>query len=166
MTGDKEIIESIRRGEIDKFSTIVEKYTTGVYRFISLKIYNKDDVDDLVQESFINFYKAIEKFDTKRPVLPYLLEIAKNEMKMYFRSHKKALPLNENMVTEKDDIETFDMNILKHLTAEESRLLRDFSEGFSLAEIGRKYRVPVNTVKSKVRRARIKLKKIYDDKKS
>src|SRR3989339_1940446 len=97
---DKDIIKKIKNGEIDHYSYIVKKYTTLIYKFIERKLFKKDEADDLVQNVFISFYKAIEKFDEKRPIKPYLFQIVQNELKMYYRSYKKSFPLDERIISE------------------------------------------------------------------
>ena len=63
---DKEIIKKIKNGEIDFYSYIVKKYTTQIYQYIKAKLFKKEEVDDLVQNVFISFYKAIENFDEEK----------------------------------------------------------------------------------------------------
>ncbi|MDO8609176.1 MAG: sigma-70 family RNA polymerase sigma factor, partial [bacterium] len=85
---DKEAIERIKNGEIDIFSQIVNEYSSKINAYIKAKLFNKLEVDDLVQNTFISFYKALFHFDDTKPVLPYLYQIARNELKMYYRSRK------------------------------------------------------------------------------
>ena len=95
---DKDIIKKIKNGEIDYYSYIVKKYTNSIFKFIERKLFKKDEVDDLVQNVFISFYKAIEKFNEQRPIKPYLFQIVQNELKMYFRSYKKSVPIDERII--------------------------------------------------------------------
>ena len=156
---DKNIIEKIKNGEIDQYSYIVKKYTTLIYRYIERKLFKKDEVDDLVQNVFISFYKAIEKFDEKRPIKPYLFQIVQNELKMYYRSKKQTIPLNDNIYLDHDrDIDIIDINYLTYLKQDEKQIFLYMTEGYSYEEIGKLFKKPVNTIKSMVRRGRIKIK--------
>jgi RNA polymerase sigma-70 factor (ECF subfamily) len=154
---DKDIVRKIKNGEIDHYSHIVKKYTSIIYHHIKRKLFKKDETDDLVQNVFISFYKAIEKFNEKRPIKPYLFKIVQNELKMYFRSYKKSLPLDEGIVSEekRDEIKIEDLNLLN---SQEKAIFKNISEGYSYEEIGKLYKKPVNTIKSIVRRSRLKLK--------
>src|SRR3989339_203384 len=127
---DKDIIEKIRNGEINYYSFIVKKYTTSIYRYIERKLFKKDEVDDLVQNVFISFYKAIEKFDEERPIKPYLFQIVQNELKMYFRSYKKSFPLDERIISEVNQ-EEFKIEDFKLLNNQERRIFKYISEGYS-----------------------------------
>jgi RNA polymerase sigma-70 factor (ECF subfamily) len=163
---DREIIKRIKQGEIDYFSLLVNRYTGRIYNFVAERLFNKDDVDDLVQNAFFNFYKALCRFDEERPVMPYLFEIAKNEMKMYFRSRKETVSLddtirvynNEELNIPKEDIE----EMLNILPQQQRRALELFSEGFSYQEIAKDLGRPLNTVRTIIRRARLKMRKTYE----
>ena len=155
---DKDIIEKIRNGEINYYSFIVKKYTTSIYRYIERKLFKKDEVDDLVQNVFISFYKAIEKFDEKKPIKPYLFQIVQNELKMYYRSKKQTIPLNDNIYLDHDrDVDIIDINYLTYLKQDEKQIFLYMTEGYSYEEIAKLIKKPVNTIKSIVRRGRLKL---------
>lgn len=158
---DKDIIREIRNGKIDKYSHIVKKYTTLIYRFISRKLFKKEDTDDLVQNVFISFYKALNKFDSKKPIKPYLFQIVQNELKMYYRSKKISIPLNEDLYLVDDrlidsiiDVESY----IKLLNKQQQKILLLIIDGYSYEEISKKTKIPLNTIKSIVRRSRLKIK--------
>lgn len=155
---DKDIVKKIKNGQIDYYSYIVKKYTVSIYRYIERRLFKKDDVDDLVQNVFISFYKAVEKFDEKRQIKPYLFKIVQNELKMYFRSYKKNLPLDENFVSA-DKQEDLIVEDLKFLNDQEKIVFQYINEGYSYKEITNFVKKPLNTIKSLVRRGRLKLKK-------
>jgi len=163
---DKDIIRKIKNGEIDYYSYIVKKYTTLIYRYIKIKLFKKDETDDLVQNVFISFYKAIEKFDEERPIKPYLFQIVQNELKMYFRSRKETVSLDESIKTtddEKISLPSDDIEgLLKILPIEQKQALKLLSEGYSYEEIANSLKKPLNTVRTIIRRARLKMIKNYD----
>lgn len=155
---DKEIIKKIKNGEIDFYSYIVKKYTTKIYQYIKAKLFKKEEVDDLVQNVFISFYKAIENFNEEKPIKPYLFQIVKNELKMYFRSYKKNLSLDEKIVFE-DKYEELKIEDIKSLNNQEKIIFEYINEGYSYKEVAKLVKKPLNTVKSIVRRSRLKIKK-------
>lgn len=159
---DKEIIRKIKNGEINYYSYIVNKYTTSVFRYIELKIKKKEDVEDLVQNVFISFYKAIDRFDEEKPVKPYLYQIVSNELKMFYRKHKSLLPLKEEIIIEEKlafaEVAAGKEEILKSLKGGERQMLMMIGDGYSYEEVAKKFKKPLNTVKSIIRRARQKVK--------
>lgn len=165
--GDREVVLKIKNGQIDFYSHIVNKYTQRVYNYLYKKIFNKDDIDDIVQLIFLKFYKAINNFDEERPVLPYLFEITKNEIKMYYRSRDRAMPLKEEIITTNQFDFSYDAldveQLLKLLSPDERSALKLLSEGYLYHEIANKLNKPLNTVKTLIRRARLKVIKISND---
>jgi len=154
---DREVIEKIKKGEIDQYFHIVKKYSPAVIRFIRLKVADREDAEDIAQNVFFNFYKAIGRFDTQRPVSAYLFQIARNEIKMYFRSRKKTVSLNERIAADESDIFFLDNLeiLLKNLPKSQKQVLKLFSEGYTYAEIAKKVGRPLNTVRTLIRRARL-----------
>ena len=161
---DKDIIKKIKNGEIDYYSYIVKKYTNSIFKFIERKLFKKDEVDDLVQNVFISFYKAIEKFNEQRPIKPYLFQIVQNELKMYFRSYKKSVPIDERIISQHKD-EDIQIEDFKLLNKQEKQVFGYISEGYKYQDIAELFKKPLNTIKSIVRRGRIKIKSAYADKK-
>jgi|GEM_PF-901676 len=165
---DKEAILKIRNGEIDYYSVIVGKYIKIINKYISGRLFDKNDADDLTQNTFINFYKAINRFDTEKPALPYLYQIAKNELKMYFRSHGPTVGLDDKIEVETNiklplsDDSTVIRELLPLLPQDQKSALSLLGNGYSYREIAKKLNKPLNTVRTIIRRGRLKLKEYYE----
>lgn len=163
---DKEIILKIREGEIEEFSLIIKKYSHVIRKYISGKLFDKNETDDLVQETFLSFYKAISSFDESFPILPYLFQIAKNELKMYYRSKKQTVNIDELITIGKEDEYFFEKDefegLLKYVSDDQQRALKLLYEGYSYEEISQKLQRPLNTIRTLIRRARLKLVKQYE----
>lgn len=163
---DKEIVLRIQKGEIDYFSFIVKKYTQQIFNYVLKKLGQRDEAEDVVQNSFLKFYRAIARFDVDRPIVPYLFQIAKNEIKMYWRSKKKLLPLDEALVSYIEE-DSFDQEVLlkklEVLSGEQKKALTLVSEGYSYKEISKELQRPLNTVRTIIRRARLQIMKVRED---
>jgi RNA polymerase sigma-70 factor (ECF subfamily) len=163
---DKEILIRIQKGEIDYFSFIVKKYTQQIFNYVLKKLGQRDEAEDVVQNSFLKFYRAIARFDVERPIVPYLFQIAKNEIKMYWRSKKKLLPLDEALVSYIEE-DSFDQEVLlkklEVLSGEQKKALTLVSEGYSYKEISKELQRPLNTVRTIIRRARLQIMKVRED---
>lgn len=157
---DKEVLLRIKQGEIDYFTYFVKKYTKQIHSFVSKKISKKEDVDDIVQISFLQLYKAISRLDQEKPVLPYLYQVVRNGMKMFWRSQKIMLPLDEKIVAEEKEEDMENEVIEKQLDSlpkEQKKAVKLVSEGYSYKEIAKFLSRPINTVRTIIRRARLKL---------
>jgi len=159
---DMAVITHIKEGDIEMFEVLVEKYTSRIKSFVVHKLFDKDEVDDIVQNSFIQFYKALFQFDVSKPVYPYLLQITRNELNMYFRKHHKTVSLNEDivLVSEKAHNESME-DILQGLKKDNKNALIWFAEGYSYQEIAKRLGRPLNTVRTLIRRARLYIQQNY-----
>ena len=157
---DDVVIKKVQAGDIEQFQILVHRYSSKVQAFIGSRCRDAFLVDDVVQTAFIQFYKSITRFDTTRPVLPYLFQIAKNELYMYYRRHKGAVTLDERVqvVTPTQDTAD-DMDVvqgaLKDLKKDQKQALLWFAEGYKYEEIASKMQKPINTVRTLIRRARL-----------
>ncbi len=85
---DAEIICLIIGGDTDLYSEIVSRYQGKIYGCAYAIMQNTHDASDVTQEVFVRFYRNIEQFDIRRPLLPYLLAIAVNCTRNLFRDRK------------------------------------------------------------------------------
>lgn len=154
---DTDVIRHIKKGDINWYAVLVQRYTTRIYQYVSSKLFDRGEADDIVQITLIHFYKALDRFDDQKPVLPYLYEIAKNELKMFFRSHKDMMSLNEQMTgttAEEYLTDTELEDLLRGVSPDQQKALRMLYEGYSYQEIAEVLRRPINTIRTLIRRAR------------
>lgn len=163
-TTDRAIIEEIRGGNIDRFELLVDKYSARIQSFVRSRLFKKEEADDIVQNSFIHFYKALRSFNITKPVYPYLLQIARNELNMYFRKNHPTLPLNEDVLQIMDTHENKDeINLITDgLKPDNKKALLWFAEGYSYQEIAKRLDKPLNTVRTLIHRARLFIQKNYN----
>lgn len=159
---DAAVIAQIKAGNINKFEVIVERYAPKIRLFAAQRLFDKEEADDIVQNSFMQLYKSLSRFDVSKPIYPYLLQITRNELNMYFRRHKKTVQLNEDImqVAEKTVMDDT-TDILQGLKSDHSQALIWFAEGYSYQEIAKRLSKPLNTVRTLIHRARLYVKKNY-----
>jgi RNA polymerase sigma-70 factor (ECF subfamily) len=56
---------------------------------------NADDSDDIVQDVFLLAYKKMDSLDLSHDVYPWLLTVARNELRNYWRSAARSTPVQE-----------------------------------------------------------------------
>lgn len=65
-----------------------------LYRFIASRLFDRDEVDDVVSEAFTKAYAQLERFDPERGVLrQWLTGIAKYELLTHWRKKKPLVNL-------------------------------------------------------------------------
>lgn len=75
---DAQLVEAWRGGEEAAAGTLVRRHAAAVGRFLSARGADGDDLDDLVQETFIKAFRAVAGWRGDGPFVGWLLRIAGN----------------------------------------------------------------------------------------
>lgn len=91
-------IEQVLGGNLEAFSDIYNETIDMVYRTLFLLTENKNDVDDLIQDVYVELYRSLRNFDGTRPFQPWLYGITIRQHQAYkrkkwrqFRNHAHEL---------------------------------------------------------------------------
>ena len=98
---------------LEKFNEIFDKTYNNVLKFVVCKCSNMDDVNDIVQEIYIELYKKLMIANDIQNIDSYILGIAKNKInKHYGLLYKfKMLSLNSHDVKEQEIIDNIPSDI-------------------------------------------------------
>ena len=91
MFGERKIIKRLKVRDEESFEIIYFRYLKLVYHVIFLIVENKDDTNDLVQDTFMKMMSAIEFFNINNNFKYWLLQIAKNNAYDYLRKYKRII---------------------------------------------------------------------------
>ena len=169
----------MQSSEIPEFDKIVEEHSDFVYNVAYRMMDNPEDAEDVAQDAFISAYRAFGRFRGDSKVTTWLYRIAMNAALMKLRKGKRARQLTQTGI---DDVEipTWDdspedaaMNaeLGEKLREGISRLdpdlraavmLRDV-EGLSSAEAAAVLDISVASLKSRLHRGRVILRKLLSD---
>ena len=83
---DRELVERVKRGDVDAYETLVQRHQSAAYRTAYLVAGSTNDAEDAAQEGFLKAFYAIDRFRTDAPFRPWLLAIVANEAKSRLRS--------------------------------------------------------------------------------
>jgi RNA polymerase sigma-70 factor (ECF subfamily) len=83
-------LQALRRREAAAFQQLVETYSPRIYNLALKMLGNPDLAEDILQETFINAYKAIDRFEGRAHVSTWLYRIAHNAVLMRLRKEKRA----------------------------------------------------------------------------
>ena len=85
---DQEILARIKGGDLTACNICIEKHQPFL-RKVALDILNNEaDAEDVVQESFINAFKAIDSFEGRSSLATWLYRITYNNALMRLRRRK------------------------------------------------------------------------------
>jgi len=78
-------LEALQQGDRGEFVRLVEQYSPMIYRLGSKMLDNPQDVEDMLQETFIKAYRHLGDFDGRSSLSTWLYRIATNEALMAMR---------------------------------------------------------------------------------
>jgi len=170
---DISVIKRCLEGEAEVFEVLVKRYHTQVLA-VSLNFQkNLEDARDMVQETFLQAYANLNRFDTTRRFKPWLLAIAvkrnldrikKNRTILnYFL--KKSQEMKQDIATRKKDLHESDLfyPLLQSLSSRERlALILKMEEGYSAREIGEILSCSEATARVHVFNAKRKIKRTLD----
>lgn len=169
-------IEKVLAGQTGHFSYIVEKYKDIVFS-ISLKVLrNREEAEEMAQESFIKAYKSLHTFKGNAKFSTWLYRITYNTCISEVRKKKmKFVSTDDVQVSEEIEEMNFDgipeENRAKYVKAALEKLPEDeytmilffYFEDKSVEDICEIMRMTESNVKVKLFRARKKLYSILND---
>jgi len=75
---DAALVKLVLEGDIESFSELVERYEKLVFSFLLSRLQDSQEVEDIVQETFVKAFRHIASFDCQRRFSTWLLTIARN----------------------------------------------------------------------------------------
>ncbi|MDP2856328.1 MAG: RNA polymerase sigma factor [bacterium] len=124
----RQLIKKAKKGDAEAFGLIYDHFLDRIYRFIYLKVTNREETQDLAQQAFMKAWEAINRFeDEGLPFSSWLYRIARNLVIDFYRVQKKNISLDESIgVMHPDDLEE---QMLKSQEQEEvKRALSDLTD--------------------------------------
>lgn len=85
---DFEAIKKVLAGDNTAYELLQKKYKNLIYSLIKKMIKNDSDVEDLVQETFIKAYKALDKFKFNYSFSAWIYRIASNNTIDFLRKRR------------------------------------------------------------------------------
>lgn len=165
------LITLCKQGNSDAMAEIFTFFREELLRSAFLLLRSQEDAEDIVSNTFILFFKAIHRFDTRYPVRPWLHRILRNEINTFFKKRSRKQESDEEL---KNSVDLFEPNreedvfcseelkylgkALSELKEEERMLLQFFYyDELSVKDIADTLSIPEGTVKSRLFSARNKL---------
>ena len=132
-----------------------------LYKFL-LKIgCPPQDVDDVIQDTFVKAILNIEQFKNESKLSVWLCQIAKNTWYSYLKKNKNIVTIDENQL--KDDHSYF-INFVDYIE-EPYKSVFTLKEimGYSYQEIASKYKKSESWARVTYYRARMKYQKLFEE---
>jgi RNA polymerase sigma factor (sigma-70 family) len=185
-TEDARLIHGALRGEQAAFKQLLQKYHDPIFNLIYRIVRNREQVEDLTQETFVKAFASLKNFNEEFAFSTWLYKIATNSTIDYIRKRKldtfsidKPVGMQESDYRFELPDTTFqpDKSIIQ---GQRARLIEEainalpekyrrviilrHTEERDYAEIARILNLPIGTVKAHIFRARELLNKYLRDK--
>jgi RNA polymerase sigma-70 factor (ECF subfamily) len=85
MQSDEELMKAYVEGDETAFAELFARYGALLLRVMRRQIINEDDASELVQQTFLQMHRARRDFEPGRKLRPWLMTIAFNLKREYFR---------------------------------------------------------------------------------
>lgn len=85
---DQELVDGILRSSERHFNALYERYFQRVYSFVYLRLHNRSDVEEVVQEVFTAAYRSVGSWKGTSSLSSWLYGIAKNTANNHIRRSK------------------------------------------------------------------------------
>ncbi|HEX8048508.1 sigma-70 family RNA polymerase sigma factor [Rhizobium sp.] len=161
-----------------------QKAFAALYRHTSPKLYavclrilrNKTDAEEVLQEVYVKIWQRAERFlASEGPAMPWLTTIARNQSIDAIRARKPVAdeidsaydladtePGPEEQAIVKGEGRRID-RCMEELEAGRAQAVRSaYVEGLSYQELAEQYSVPLNTMRTWLRRSLIRLRECLD----
>src|SRR5207248_7362854 len=76
---DEELLARFRRGQREAFGVLVRRYERELYGYLRRYLGDGNLADDVFQNTFLQLYTKIGKYEAGRPVRPWLYTIATHQ---------------------------------------------------------------------------------------
>lgn len=177
---DQELVDHYLKGDHKSLEFLIRRHLSSVYNFVVRFTGDSSEAHDITQETFLKAWKHLKKFDQAKNFKTWIFAIARNTSLDWLRKRKAvSFSAMQNFSERKD--EAFDIldesiisaedifddradaerisKIVKTLTPEQQAVIvMKINENLTFQEISEIMGEPLNTVKSRYRRALTVLK--------
>jgi RNA polymerase sigma-70 factor, ECF subfamily len=158
-----ELVRACLASDADGWSAFIERFQQPVFGLCLRMLRHRQDAEDVAQESLVRAIRNLHRWDSERPLLPWLLTITANRCRTALQRRSRR-PLVSDFAIEpaQNSREAHDGEIAEEVELALGELREEYRECFILfyqaelgcAEIGEVMGCPVGTVKTWLHRAR------------
>lgn len=156
---DKKLLEGIKRGEEEPMIIVFQKYKNDLFRICYNLFPHRHEVEDAVQTAFLKLWQKANSIKNGSSLKTWLIKVALNSLKTAAKKQKPVFLSPPSTEIDSSELRNRIRQEIEKLPWKERTVivLKDI-EGLSEEEIAKLLKIPKGTVKSRLFRAREKLK--------
>lgn len=179
---DERLVALASKNNQEALEILVTRYLKIIYTFVYRAVTSREEAEDLTQEVFVKVWKNLDKFDANKTFKPWLYKIAKNTYLDYYKKQQpnpfSTLAKNtfikiqsldqawslasdspQNLVDKSLLQDKFNLAVASLETSLADIVIMHHERDLSFKAISGIKKEPLNTVKSRYRRAISKIRK-------
>ncbi|MBI3411984.1 MAG: RNA polymerase sigma factor [Planctomycetes bacterium] len=163
---DALLVRRSLRGDSQAVEDLVERFQSDVFGLCVRLLHNRHDAEDVTQETFLRVFRSLKRWDSARPLKPWIMGIAVNRCRTWLsqRTRRPELVpyLQETAASPAaDDAAELAREIQSALAQARVEYRSVFvmyhEHGLPYEDIGAALGKPVGTIKTWLHRARIEV---------
>ena len=172
---DATLMQQLLRRDVSAFEELYERHSRIVYSLVLRILRQGSTAEEVVQDVFLQLWRNSARYDVSRPLVPWLLTLARNRALDHLRLKSErqrrreeqteefpqiaaAAPEYEKALDEKRRAERVRALIGSLPAAQKKAIELAYFEGLSHSEIAASLNEPLGTVKSWIRNGLMRLK--------
>ncbi len=174
---EEQLIVLLKQKNENGFHYLYDHYSGALYGVILRIVQSKDYTEEIIQDVFVKIWNSIHQYDaSKGRFYTWMINIARNTAIDYLKSKgfrnelkNQSLPdfvyNSAELSTTNNSSDFIGFNdVLETLETDKKELIDlAYYQGYTQNEISEKLKIPLGTVKTKMRNALMKLKDLLKD---
>ncbi len=170
---EEELVVALKRNERAAFEFLYDHYSGALFNIICKTLRDEERAADVMQESFLKIWKNIASYNPEKGRLfTWILNIARNGAidaarvegrKPIMDDIENRSVQNEPDVSEELNTSSSEIKSIVNMLRPERKILIDMAyfQGYTHEEISEELKIPLGTVKSRIRTALQELKQYF-----
>ncbi|MER3415990.1 MAG: RNA polymerase sigma factor [Gemmataceae bacterium] len=161
------LVRGCLAGDAQAMTELVRRYQAQVFGICLRLVNDRQEAEDLAQEVFWRVFRSLRRWDTRRPLKPWILAIAVNRCRTALaRRKRRPMPVELPELVARPygepdgELVSALAHALDHLPGLQRRAFVLFHEqGWSCADVAAALQRPVGTIKTWLFRARAEIQR-------
>lgn len=166
----EEIIKKAQNGDKEALNKVIEEIESPLYKIAILRLKNEEDANDVVQNTMLLIYKNLKKLKEPKYFKTWTIRILINECNKYYKTESKEKGQsanNLNMLNYENEIieitqQIDTIKLLEKFGTKDKNIMILHINGYKNSEIAEVMKMKENTVKTRIRRCKEKIKQNYE----
>lgn len=172
---DKENIIDFEENGILNLEEVINRYNNYIYKMLKNSINKEEDIEEILSDIFIVFWKNYSRLDKNTNVRAYLIGVTRNLIKKKYREYNlifEIKDINENInsdidiekLAEENEKSSLIAKIIDNMKDEEKNIfIMFYYKNYKIKGISCKLNISITKVKVTLHRLRKKVKNIFKE---